>query len=96
MGPHASSVVDRRSLGIAASAMLVLLSVSRSYMEGGITTEVWAYLLLPPIPVAIALTGGEVAEGVASAVEDWGEESDEVEADSAEDPLELGFDVPVL
>ena len=96
MGPHASSVVDRRSLGIAASAMLVLLSVSRSYMEGGITTEVWAYLLLTPIPVAIALTAGEVAEGEAGAVGDWEEESEEVEVDSSEDPLELGFDVPVL
>mgnify|MGYP001230428594 FL=1 len=65
-------------------------------MEGGITTEVWAYLLLTPIPVAIALTGGEVAEGAASAVGDWEEESEEVEVDSSEDPLELGFDVPVL
>ncbi len=96
MAPHASSVVDRRALGVIASAMLVLLSVSRSYMEGGITTEVWAYLLLTPIPVAIALTGGEVTEGAASAVGDWEEESEEVEVDSAEDPLELGFDVPVL
>ena len=96
MGPHASSVVDRRSLGIAASAMLVLLSVSRSYMEGGITTEVWAYLLLTPIPVAIALTGGEVADEASSAVGDWEEEGEEGEVDCAEDPLELGFDVPVL
>ena len=65
-------------------------------MEGGITTEVWAYLLLTPIPVAIALTGGEVAEGADSAVGDWEEESEEVEVGSTEDPLDLGFDVPVL
>ena len=86
-------MVERRAMGMVASALLVLLSISRSYMEGGITTEVWAYLLLTPIPVAIALTGGAGTKDVV--IEDWDEE-DEVDVNAAEEPLEAGFDVPVL
>ncbi len=78
-----------------ASALLVLLSISRSYMAGGITTEVWAYLLLTPIPVAMALTGGG-AEKIDDRIEEWVDESGDVDVDTTDEPLEMGFDVPVL
>jgi len=93
--PRAGFVVERRILGMFASVILVFLSISRSYMEGGITTEVWAYLLLTPIPVAIALTSGDRADYENGVGGDWDDSEDELR-EPVEEPLEMGFDIPIL
>ena len=66
-------------------------------MEGSITTEVWAYLLLTPLPMAIALGPSSQAELIEGGeVESWGEDDAEGVANEVPDPIEVGFDIPVL
>ncbi len=88
----------RKSIGLAVSAALILLSLIRFSTEGILTTEVWAYLLLSPLPMAIALApDSNVKQFGAGEVETWDEDAVEVSvASEVPDPIESGFDIPVL
>tara|TARA_B100000929_G_scaffold232976_1_gene189450 strand:+ start:274 stop:609 length:336 start_codon:yes stop_codon:yes gene_type:complete len=91
-------VSGRRRVGLAVSAALILLSLIRFTTEGSLTTEVWAYLLLTPLPMAIALApDANVKQIGAGEVEAWEEVEVEVSvASEVPDPIESGFDIPVL
>ena len=66
-------------------------------MEGSLTTEVWAYLLLTPLPMAFALAPNSQTEQIeVGRVESWREDDVEGVANEVPDPIESGFDVPVL
>ena len=91
------AVRGHKTVGLSISAALILLSLIRFSMEGSLTTEVWAYLLLTPLPMAIALAPNSQVEHIGVAVvESWGEDDVEGVASEVPDPIEAGFDVPVL
>ncbi len=88
----------RKTIGLAVSAALILLSLIRFTTEGSLTTEVWAYLLLTPLPMAIALApDSNVKQVEAEVIKDWVEDEVQVSVPSeVQDPIEAGFDIPVL
>ncbi|DAC66765.1 MAG TPA: hypothetical protein D7I15_02260 [Candidatus Poseidoniales archaeon] len=99
-GGKTGGVVQARVvIGWLAFAILIGLSVTRLISDGELTLEVWIYLLLMPAALASAMTpdsfwnrsGAEPVE----LVEDE-EEVDVVGTKDAPDPVEDGFDVPVL
>ena len=91
-------VQTRVVIGWLAFAMLIGLSVKRLISDGALTLEVWIYLLLMPAALASAMTpdsfwnrsGADPVELVEE------EEVDVVGVKDAPDPVEDGFDVPVL
>ena len=91
-------VQARVVIGWLAFAMLIGLSVKRLISDGALTLEVWIYLLLMPAALASAMTPDSFwnrssAEPVELVEE---EEADFVGTKDAPDPVEDGFDVPVL
>ena len=71
----------------------------RSFIDNNeLTTESWGYLLLTPLALAMALSPTVPWESNDSGgTEEWSndEGSDEGEKD-VPDPIESGFDIPVL
>ena len=87
----------RKTVGLTISVALILLSLIRFSMEGSLTTEVWAYLLLTPLPMAIALApSSQTVEIEGSEVESWGEDDVGGVTSEVPDPIDAGFDIPVL
>jgi len=99
-GSKAGGVVQTRVvIGWLAFAMLIGLSVKRLISDGALTLEVWIYLLLMPAALASAMTPDSFwnrsgADPVELVEEE--EEVDVVGTKDAPDPVEDGFDVPVL
>ena len=63
----------RKTAGMVVSVILIVLSLLRFSMEGSITTEVWAYLLLTPLPIAIALAPATQSDlDSQTGAEEWG------------------------
>tara|TARA_B100002051_G_scaffold45304_1_gene39857 strand:- start:550 stop:774 length:225 start_codon:yes stop_codon:yes gene_type:complete len=74
-----------------------MISVVIMIVEGTITPEAWALLLITPIPVAVAITTNhDSVDEVSDSMEDWGEGNEEETDGNVGDPTEAGFDVPVL
>ncbi|MDP7341550.1 MAG: hypothetical protein QF354_04080 [Candidatus Thalassarchaeum sp.] len=80
-------------------AIAFILMSGRSFVENSeFTTESWGYLLLTPLALALALSPTVPWESNDSGrTEEWSndEGSDEGEKD-VPDPIESGFDIPVL
>ena len=92
-------VQARVVIGWLAFAILIGLSARRLISDGALTLEVWIYLLLMPAALASAMTPDSFwnrsgAEPVELVEEE--EEVDVVGTKDAPDPIEDGFDVPVL
>ena len=88
----------RVTIGWVLAVMLIVLSANTFASEGELTAEVWGFLLLPPLALAMALTPTAPWEnGESEGSESWDEE-DETDAAPKDvpDPVEAGFDVPVL
>ena len=80
------------------AALLVGMSPTSFIAEGAITAEAWGFLLLTPLALAMALSPTVPWENADSeGVEEWSDDegSDEGEKD-VPDPIESGFDIPVL
>jgi len=78
--------------------LLISLSINSLISESALTIEVWVYLLLTPAALAFALSGNsnylsiQKNQGV-----EVSEDIDEINTKkNAPDPVEDGFDVPVL
>ena len=78
--------------------LLISLSINSLISESALTIEVWVYLLLTPAALAFALSGNsnylsiQKNEGT-----EVSEDIDEINTKkNAPDPVEDGFDVPVL
>ena len=84
--------------GWLLAALLVGMSANSFAARGELTAEAWGFLLLTPLALALALSPTFPWEGTES--EGAGELSDEEEevdgSKEAPDPIESGFDVPVL
>ena len=85
-------------VGWVLAVLLVGMSANNFIAEGAITAEAWGFLLLTPLALAMALSPTVPWESADSErVEEWSDDegSDEGEKD-APDPIESGFDIPVL
>ena len=84
--------------GWVLAALLVGMSANSFAVRGELTAEAWGFLLLTPLSLALALSPTLPWESTDS--EEVGEWSDEEEGGEGSkevpDPIESGFDVPVL
>ena len=87
----------RSVIAVSISCIIVMISVLIMIVEGTITPEVWALLLITPIPVAMSITANNDPVEVASdSMEDWNEGNEDQTDWNVGDPAEAGFDIPVL
>ena len=84
--------------GWLLAALLVGMSANSFAVRGELTAEAWGFLLLTPLALALALSPTLPWEGTESeGAEEWSDEEEEVDGSKeAPDPIESGFDVPVL
>ena len=78
--------------------LLISLSINSLISESALTIEVWVYLLLTPAALAFALSGNSNYFSIQK--NERVEVSDDIDEintkKNAPDPVEDGFDVPVL
>ena len=84
--------------GWLLAALLVGMSANSFAAKGELTAEAWGFLLLTPLALALALSPTLPWEGTESeGAGEWSDEEEEVDGSKeAPDPIESGFDVPVL
>ena len=87
----------RSVIAAAISCSIAIISLIIMIVEGTITPEAWALLLVTPIPIAVSITTNpDSVDEASDSMEDW-DETNEVETDgNVGDPADAGFDVPVL
>ena len=89
--------MPRRVIAAMISCLIAIISVVIMILEGTITPEAWALLLITPIPVAIAITSkNDSVEEVSDSMGDWEDDNEDKEDGNVGDPADAGFDVPVL
>ena len=78
--------------------LLISLSINSLISESALTIEVWVYLLLTPAALAFALSGNSNYSSIQkNGRVEVSEDIDEINTKkNAPDPVEDGFDVPVL
>ena len=87
----------RSVIAVSISCIIAMISVLIMIVEGTITPEAWALLLITPIPVAISITANNDPVDVASDfMEDWTYGNEDQTDGNVGDPAEAGFDIPVL
>ena len=88
----------RIAIGWVLAVVLIGLSANSFASEGDLTTEAWGFLLLTPLALAIALSPTAPWENDdTESAEPWDDEDEsESGAKDVPDPIEAGFDVPVL
>ena len=89
---------SRVILSWLAFFLLISLSINSLISESALTIEVWVYLLLTPAALAFALSGN--SNYLSTQKNDLAEASDNINEINTKknppDPVEEGFDVPVL
>ena len=89
--------MPRRVIAAVISCLFAIISVVIMILEGTITPEAWALLLITPIPVAVAITSkNDSVEEVSDSMGDWEDDNEDQEDCNLGDPADAGFDVPVL
>ena len=89
--------MPRRVIAAVISCIIAIISIVIMILEGTITPEAWALLLITPIPVAVAITSkNDSVEEVSDSMGDWGDDNEDQEDGNVGDPADAGFDVPVL
>ena len=87
----------RSVIAVSISCIIAMISVLIMIVEGTITPEAWALLLITPIPVAVSITANNYPVDVASdSMEDWTDGNEDQTDGNVGDPAEAGFDIPVL
>ena len=87
----------RSVIAAAISCLIAMISVVIMIVEGTITPEAWALLLITPIPIAVSITTNhDSVDEEPDSMEDWDEVNEEEAAGNVGDPTDAGFDVPVL
>ena len=84
--------------GWVLAALFVAMSANSFATSGELTADAWGFLLLTPLALALALSPTLPWEGTESeGVEEWSDVEEGGEGPKeAPDPIESGFDVPVL
>ena len=78
---------------------LILSSANSFVKSGGDSIDAWALLLLIPVPLIFIISNRSITENTKNIdLEEWNEDNDEKYAleKDADDPLESGFDIPIL
>ena len=89
--------MPRRVIAAVISCLIATISIVIMILEGTITPEAWALLLITPIPVAVSITTNHDSVDEASdTMEDWDEGNEDQTDGNVGDPADAGFDVPVL
>ena len=87
----------RSVIAAAISCIIAMISVVMMIVEGTITPEAWALLLITPIPIAVSITTNhDSVDEAPDSMGDWDEVNEEEKAGNVGDPTDAGFDVPVL
>jgi hypothetical protein len=87
----------RSVIAAAISCLIAMISVVIMIVEGTITPEAWALLLITPIPIAVSITTNhDSVDEAPDSIEDWDEANEEETTGNVGDPTDAGFDVPVL
>ncbi len=89
--------MPRSVIAAAISCSIAMISVVIMIVEGTITPEAWALLLITPIPVAVSITTNHNSvEEESDSLGEWDEDNEEEADGNVGDPADAGFDVPVL
>ena len=89
--------MPRSVIAAAISCSIAMISVVIMIVEGTITPEAWALLLITPIPVAVSITTNHNSvEEESDSLGEWDEGKEEEADGNVGDPADAGFDVPVL
>ena len=89
--------MPRSVIAAAISCSIAMISVLIMILEGTITPEAWALLLITPIPVAVSITTNHNSvEEESDSLGEWDEDNEEEADGNVGDPADAGFDVPVL
>ena len=89
--------MPRSVIAAAISCSIAMISVVIMIVEGTITPEAWALVLITPIPVAVSIsTNHDSVDEASDSMEDWDEGNEEETDGNVGDPADAGFDVPVL
>lgn len=78
---------------------LILSSANSFVKSSGDSIDAWALLLLIPVPLIFIISNRSITENTKNIdLEEWNEDNDEKYAleKDADDPLESGFDIPIL
>jgi len=87
----------RSVIAVSISCIIMMISVLIMIVEGTITPEAWALLLITPIPVAVSITANNDPMDVAyDSIQDWNDGNEDQTDGNVGDPAEAGFDIPVL
>ena len=89
--------MPRSVIAAAISCSIAMISVVIMIVEGTITPEAWALLLITPIPVAVSITTNHNSvEEESDSLGEWDEDNEEEADGNVGNPADAGFDVPVL
>jgi len=88
-------VPSRVVVGSVISTTLMILSIYNFTIDNFSSTKAWSYLLLTPWPLVFALSPKIYLKNEIKVDYDWEEESDEVNIEN-KDPIESGYDIPIL
>ena len=85
----------RAVIGVTFSLILILFSIYNFMINNSLTTQVWGYLLLAPLPLAIGLEKKTKKMKLYKQHNDWDDETREIDNENI-DPIAFGFDIPIL
>ena len=86
---------NQTKIAMFFSVILVVLSINKIINDGSISGEVWAFILLIPLTIGISLSIDRNKDDTDKIFQlEVEQNDDEVAYDS--EPLEEGFDIPIL
>ena len=86
---------NQTKIAMIFSVILVVLSINKIINDGSISREVWALILLIPLTIGISLSIDRNKDDTDKIFQlEVEQNDDEVAYDS--EPLEEGFDIPIL
>ncbi len=86
---------NRTKIAMFVSLILVVLSINSIINDGSLSGEVWALILLIPLTIGIGLSLDR-SKGETEIIFELENEQIDEEVDNDSEPLEEGFDIPIL
>tara|TARA_B100000401_G_C52488382_1_gene569166 strand:- start:332 stop:622 length:291 start_codon:yes stop_codon:yes gene_type:complete len=86
---------NRTKIAMFVSLILVVLSINSIINDGSLSGEVWALILLIPLTIGIGLSLDR-SKGETEIIFGLENEQIDEEVDNDSEPLEEGFDIPIL
>ncbi len=85
----------RTVIGFALSVTLLILSIYNFTLNNSLSTESWGFLLLAPLPLLIVLAPNNNDISKVKIEEEWSEDVQNIDNENI-DPLDFGYDIPIL